>query len=138
MPSHTSLLKRSLRDYTFIYSGRLENFDGEGLCIAIHRDVEIMSHDFFWLSPTPKVPASRFTEDQSPCPRIATVTMLRKNDRPFFVYNAHLDHKGSNARVKGAEALLDRVKADREIYELPIFIMGDFNDELRKGFPFSY
>jgi endonuclease/exonuclease/phosphatase family metal-dependent hydrolase len=54
--------------------------------------------------------------------------MLRKNDRPFFVYNAHLDHKGSNARVKGAEALLDRVKADREIYELPIFIMGDFND----------
>ena len=128
MPSHVSLLKRSLKDYTVIYNGRKENFGDEGLCIMIRDCVELLSHDFFWLSPTPKVPASRFTEDQSGCPRIAAATLLRKNGVPFFVYNAHLDHIGINARKDSAVLLLSRVKADRENYKLPVFIMGDFND----------
>ena len=127
-PPHASLLKRSLKDYTVIYNGRLENFDGEGLCILVRDGVELISHDFFWLSPTPRVPASRFVEDQSECPRIATATMLNKNGKRFLVYNAHLDHEGTSARVKGTSVLLDRVKADNELYDLPVFIMGDFND----------
>lgn len=128
MPSHASLLKRSLRDYTVIYNGRLESFDGEGLCIAIRDGVELMSHDFFWLSPTPRVPASRFAEDQSPCPRIATATMLKKEGSVFHVYNAHLDHVGVEARVKGASVLLGRVAYDTAAYPFPSFVMGDFND----------
>ena len=127
IPPQVSLLRRSLRDYTFIYNGRLEGFDGEGLCIAVHRDTEILSHDFFWLSPTPKVPASRFEADQSPCPRIATASMLRKDGSAFLVYNAHLDHVGEAARVKGASVLLDRISSDVTAYPLPVFVMGDFN-----------
>lgn len=127
-PPHASLLRRSLKDYTVIYNGRKETFNDEGLCIIIRDGVELMSHDFFWLSPTPKVPASRFPEDQSPCPRIATATMLRKNGNVFLVYNAHLDHVGVKARLDGSKLFLDRVKTDRENYKFPVFIMGDFND----------
>jgi endonuclease/exonuclease/phosphatase family metal-dependent hydrolase len=128
LSSHASLLKRSLKSYTVIYNGRMESFDGEGLCIAIRDGVELMSHDFFWLSPTPRVPASRFEGDQSGCPRIATATMLRKDGSVFLVYNAHLDHIGEEARVKGASVLLGRVASDTAAYPVPAFVMGDFND----------
>ncbi len=124
---HVSLLRRSLNDYTVIYNGRMEAFNDEGLCIMVRDGVELLSHEFFWLSPTPKIPASRFTEDQSVCPRIATTTMLRKGKKVFFVYNAHLDHVGAKARIDGSKLLLNRVNEDSNTYGLPVFIMGDFN-----------
>lgn len=122
-------LKRHLPDYDVYYTGRLENYDGEGLVTALRRDtVQLMANDFFWLSPTPNVPASRF-EIQSDCPRVTQALLVRRLDtmQPLWVYNNHLDHISDQARILGIQQVLARVSADQQRCAAPLFILGDFN-----------
>ncbi len=121
--------KRHLPEYHILYNGRCENYDGEGLMMAIRRDTtEVLASDFFWLSPTPNVPASRF-EEQSDCPRVTQVLLLRciGETQPFWVYNNHLDHIGDQARILGIRQVLARVADDQLRCKAPVFILGDFN-----------
>ncbi|MBP3434708.1 MAG: endonuclease/exonuclease/phosphatase family protein [Clostridia bacterium] len=121
--------RRHVPDYFVLYNGRCENYDGEGLMTLLRRDtVELLSSDFFWLSPTPYVPASRF-EEQSDCPRVTQALMLRfcGETQPFWVYNNHLDHISDRARILGIQQILARVSDDQERCEAPVFILGDFN-----------
>lgn len=122
-------LTRHLPDYEILYSGRLENYNGEGLITALRRDtVQLMANDFFWLSPTPHIPASRF-EIQSPCPRITQSVLVRRLDtmQPLWIYNNHLDHISDQARILGIQQALARVAGDQVRCAAPVFIMGDFN-----------
>ena len=49
-----AFFKRHASEYLVLYSGRCENYDGEGLMTLIRRDtVDLLATDFFWLSPTP-------------------------------------------------------------------------------------
>lgn len=123
-------LKNSLSDiYDFNMFFRSENFDGEGVAIATLKD-SIVCHsvDSFWLSPTPRVPGSRFPE-QSPCPRVATVGVYREiaTGRLIRVCNTHLDHVSDEARVLGIELLLGKLAAINEEYPLPTVLLGDLN-----------
>ena len=81
--------------------GRMSDYRGESTVLAYpRRDFELISLENKWLSPTPRVPGSRFAEDQSGCPRIFTAAELkpRQGDR-FIFLNTHLDHKGKLARL---------------------------------------
>ena len=121
--------RRHLPEYEAFYNGREQHYDGEGLMTLIRRDtVELLVSDFFWLSPTPHVPASRFAE-QSDCPRVTQALMLRLRGekQPFWVYNNHLDHISDQARILGIQQVLVRVSADQERCRGPVFILGDFN-----------
>lgn len=116
-------------DYTVLYCGRQKNYDGEGLMTLIRKDtVQLMATDFFWLSPTPYVPASRF-EEQSVCPRVTQALLLRIRGeaQPFWVYNNHLDHISDRARILGIRQVLARVAEDQDRCAAPVFILGDFN-----------
>ena len=129
-PSIFAALKGSLSDtYDFYVFFRSENFDKEGVAIATLKD-SIVCHsvDSFWLSPTPRVPGSRFPE-QSHCPRVATVGVYRElsTGRLVRVCNTHLDHVSDEARVLGIELLLGRLAAMNEEYPLPTVLLGDLN-----------
>ncbi|MBR5453811.1 MAG: endonuclease/exonuclease/phosphatase family protein [Clostridia bacterium] len=129
VPSHVKFLRKNLTDYITIYNGRNADFGGEGLGLLIKKSrINLIGLDFFWLSETPYVPASRFAE-QSGCPRICQVAMLQIDgtDKIFYVYNNHLDHKSDSARILGIRQVLERVKADNERMPFPLFILGDFN-----------
>lgn len=122
-------LTRHLPEYQVIYNGRQENYDGEGLATAIRRDtVDLLASEFFWLSPTPHIPASRFDE-QSKCPRITQVITARFHGdvQPFRVYNNHLDHISDKARILGIQQIMQRVATDQEKGATPVYILGDFN-----------
>jgi len=124
-------LEKHLYHYDFLYHGRCENMHGEGLAVAWNRDtVDYLSQNVFWLSPTPYLPNSRF-ENQSECPRICAAYMMRERetDTVFRVYNTHLDHISSEARVQGASLMLERIKDDNDNYPLPFIVLGDFNGE---------
>ena len=123
-------LERSLSDiYDFYTFFRSENFDGEGITIATLKD-SIVCHsiDSFWLSPTPRIPGSRFAE-QSTCPRVASVGVYRERatGRLIRICNTHLDHVSDEARVLGVSLLLDRLAAMNEEYPLPTVLLGDLN-----------
>ncbi len=122
-------LKKHITDYALIWRGRNEDLLGEGLLLMIKRNaVELLDTDVFWLSDTPDIPGSRY-EEQSMCPRICVVSVLRivESDEIVRVYNTHLDRKEEYARNHGIKLILDRIKKDHSRTPMPIILAGDFN-----------
>ncbi len=115
-----------LEGYYVVGCGRKNDYSGESAAIAYKKDkFELLTLDNFWLSATPKLPGSRYGEDQSPCPRITTAALLteKHSAKPFWVINTHLDHVGSTARLMGSIQLMQYISEKRE----PCILTGDFN-----------
>ncbi len=126
----TDGMRARLRDqipgYTVVGCGREASYHGESMLIAYRTgEVELISLENLWLSPTPAIPGSTFGQDQSPCPRMFT-SILVKHDRiprPFRMINTHLDHIGAQARLLGAMQLVQYISDRPE----PFVLTGDFN-----------
>lgn len=124
-------LSRHLDGYHIVFNQRNSDLGGEGLATAYRKDrFRLLELSFFWLSPTPDKPGSRYP-DQSDCPRICQcATFKRIEDGALFrTFNLHLDHVGDKARILGMQTVMERVKADGQRWPLPFFILGDFNAE---------
>lgn len=129
LPHVLAWLRESLPEYCVMGCGRGAQFDDEACAIACRKEsVEFMGFTTFWLSPTPRVPGSRYAQ-QSICPRICSVATLQPagEPRPMRVYNTHLDHEGIAARVLGLTQILKRMEADNEALPMPALLTGDFN-----------
>ncbi len=119
-------LRDHLPGYTVQGCGREKNYHGESMLIAYRTDeVELLSLDNLWLSPTPRVAGSTFGGDQSGCPRMLTTALLKHNawEKPFRFVNTHLDHVGKNARYLGAMQLVQLISE----YPEKFVLTGDFN-----------
>jgi len=122
-------LNKYLTDYILVGHGRHENYDGEGLSVAILKEsIELFGLEHFWLSPTPFLPASRY-ENQSQYPRICQRLILKHTDSsmPVRIYNVHLDHISDEARILGIRQILEKISAENKDFVCPTIIMGDFN-----------
>lgn len=86
---------------------------------------ELLAHGDFWLSPTPDRPSMGW--DGRCCKRIASWARLtdRASGLRFYVFNAHFDHEGVQARRESALLMLRKIGeiAGRE----PVISMGDYN-----------
>ena len=119
-------LRDCLPGYTVQGCGREKNYHGESMLIAYRtQEVELLSLDNLWLSPTPRIPGSTFGGDQSGCPRMLTTALLKHNEcaMPFRFVNTHLDHVGAQARYLGAMQLVQLISGYHEKFVLT----GDFN-----------
>lgn len=126
MPRTAAFLRRHLPDYTVIYTGRNEDLRGEGLCLALRRDrVELMTLDRFWLSPTPRVPGSRY-QNQSQNPRICQLASVLVEDTPLWICNNHLDDLSEEARLLGFRQVLEHVSTHCQP-AAPLLLCGDLN-----------
>ncbi len=128
-PGMRKFLVAHLPDYHIVGRSRSADYTGEHVDIAYRRDtLEVQGLDFFWLSPTPYVPGSRYAE-QSGCPRITTSGIFKHKDlrTPFRFINTHLDHIGEQARVLGMGQILNKLTEENAKFRLPVFITGDFN-----------
>lgn len=129
-PHMLDWLREVLEGYEVLGYGRGKNFGDEANPIAFKKSrFELQYFDQRWLSDTPFVPGSRFA-DQSGCPRIFAVCMLRDREGEFgrfrFV-NTHLDHERDYAKVEGAKQIVAEIeRLDRQI-KLPTVVTGDFN-----------
>ena len=122
-------LDRALPEYLFAGCGRGARYDGERTAVACRKEtVQLLALDVFWLSPQPDVPGSRYAV-QSDCPRNCTCAKVyhMPSQTVFRLYNTHLDHQSSQARIQGLAALHARVRADQAAKPLPLFVTGDFN-----------
>lgn len=130
LPHMRQWLIDSFTDYQICGMGRDRDLHGESNVIAFRKDkFDLIGLDTFWLSDMPRIPGSRFSTDQSPCPRICTCVTLyhRESGRAFRHYNTHLDHEGSFARAQGISLILNRIAADHDAWALPVILTGDFN-----------
>jgi endonuclease/exonuclease/phosphatase family metal-dependent hydrolase len=85
---------------------------------------DLMESDHFWLSETPGQPS--FGWDAA-CRRICTWVRLklRSDASELYVFNTHFDHRGTEARDRSAELILNRIE---EIAgDLPVILTGDLN-----------
>lgn len=83
-------------------------------------------HGTFWLSEDPSVAGSKSWD--SSLPRICTYARLVRRggeSGAVYVFNVHLDHRGSVAREESARLLRSRIAARRRAD--PVVLLGDFN-----------
>ena len=120
-------LRDTLSDYVVVGCGRYAEYRGESAPLAFRKDkFEMISMDTFWLSSTPKVPASFYSgSDQSDCPRIATAVVLKplESDELLLFINTHTDHQGAISRMLASAQLLEYASQKG----LATVITGDFN-----------
>ena len=129
LPHVATWLKENLLDYYVIGCGRDENLEDEQVSIAYKKlKFNLMGMEVFWLSETPKVPASRYI-NQSICPRVCTVALFQNLETKeiFRVYNTHLDHIGSEARLLGLSQILEQMELTNSFVQAPVILTGDFN-----------
>lgn len=84
---------------------------------------ELLDSDTKWLSDTPDK-VSKYEDSQ--CKRIFTYARLRRisDGKEIMVVNTHLDHVGTDARLKQAQVLMNFMK---DHVDMPLIITGDFN-----------
>lgn len=77
-----------------------------------------------WLSPTPAIQSVGW---DAAYPRVLTRVLVEdtQTDRSLAVYNAHLDHKGPEARKRSAERIRERIASLPA--ETEAVVLGDFN-----------
>lgn len=81
----------------------------------------------FWLSETPGEISKGWDAAYN---RVCTYALLRdvKTKQWFWVFNTHLDHMGEEARTKGIQLILSKIKEGNS-RKYPVIFMGDFNSE---------
>ena len=129
-PPQRQWLMDNFTDFEVCGVGRDSDLHGESNVVAYRKDrFDLVMLETFWLSDTPHKPGSRFSTDQSDCPRICTCTILmdRENGKVFRHYNTHLDHVGKFAQAQGISLILNRIAADYDAWPLPVILTGDFN-----------
>ncbi|WP_281763995.1 endonuclease/exonuclease/phosphatase family protein [Neptunitalea lumnitzerae] len=113
--------------YKYIGVGR-DNGKKEGEYSAIFynsKKFKVLKSATFWLSPTPDVPSKGWDAALN---RVCTYGLFENKETKsrFYVFNAHFDHVGVQARAEAAKLMLLKLK-ELNTDNLPAFVTGDFN-----------
>ena len=129
LPAQIEFLSENLEQYGILWRTReIDSSKGEAVpLIYLKSKWELLDSQTFWLSDTPEVPGSNTWN--AACNRVATWGLFKSisGDQKILICNAHFDHVSQEARVNGAQLIIDRVT---EIAEgNPIVLLGDLNGE---------
>lgn len=129
MPNQMRYIDSAMTNYGFIGVGRDDGKDaGEYSAIFYNKTkLKIVKGSTFWLSETPDKVSMGW---DAACNRVCTYALFEdlKTKKQFWVFNTHFDHVGVMARAKSTELILNKIKEITN-YNLPVFLMGDFNLE---------
>ncbi|PBI93479.1 Endonuclease/Exonuclease/phosphatase family protein [Flavobacterium sp. ACN2] len=128
MPNQVLDIASALPNYNKFGVGREEGGLGEACTIYYKKDrFKVEQSNTFWLSETPNVVSRGW---DAACNRVCTYGLFKdlKTKKVFWVFNLHLDHMGEEARVKGVQLALSKIK-ELNTKNYPAFLMGDFNSE---------
>ncbi|RZJ49860.1 MAG: endonuclease/exonuclease/phosphatase family protein [Flavobacterium sp.] len=128
LPNQVTDIVKALSEYNKFGIGREENGTGEACAIYYKKDrFKVDQANTFWLSETPNAVSRGW---DAACNRVCTYGLFTdlKTKKTFWVFNAHLDHMGNEARVKGVQLILSKMK-ELNTKNFPAFLMGDFNSE---------
>ena len=129
LASQRDYLADALKSYAVVAAGRDDGKQaGEMAALYYRKDrFEAIDEGHFWLSDTPEKVGSKGWD--AALPRIATWVKLKDlrspEAKPILFVNAHLDHKGQEARVQSAKLI--RVKLQELGSEARWIVTGDFN-----------
>ena len=117
-------LTESMLGYDSVIDYRDDAFNSEGCPVFYRTELyELINKGSFWLSETPE----KMSKDWgAACYRICSYVILKDKatQKEFVVFNTHLDHVSDEARIKGIQVVLDKIK---EFGSIPAVLMGDLN-----------
>ncbi|OXB24537.1 endonuclease/exonuclease/phosphatase [Flavobacterium tructae] len=128
LPNQVADIATALSEYNKFGIGRESEGKGEACTIYYKKDrLLLQESNTFWLSETPTVVSKGW---DAACNRVCTYGLFKdiKSKKIFWVFNVHLDHMGNEARVKGVQLVLSKIK-EINSKKYPVFLMGDFNSE---------
>jgi endonuclease/exonuclease/phosphatase family metal-dependent hydrolase len=121
-------LDKSLKTYRYIGVGRDDGKKkGEFSAIFYNsKQLDIVENSDFWLSETPEKVSVGWDASME---RICSFALFKnkKNGKTFWVFNAHFDHLGVEARKQSAQLILDMIDKKTNGMKLPVVLMGDLN-----------
>ena len=126
LPHQVVDIQLALPAYKHIGIGREGENQGEASSIFYQSNRFIVQHETtFWLSPTPELISKGW---DAACLRVCTFGLFTDlaSGKRFWVFNTHLDHLGEEARTKGLNLILEKIKAVNTAND-PVILMGDFN-----------
>jgi endonuclease/exonuclease/phosphatase family metal-dependent hydrolase len=127
-PNQVTDISNSLTAYNSVGIGREGVGKGEASTIYFKKEqFDVLQESTFWLSQTPDTISMGW---DAACHRVCTYALFKekKTKKQFWVFNTHLDHMGEEARTKGIELILSKIKALNS-KNFPVIFMGDFNTE---------
>ena len=123
----TSYLDNNLPNYNYIGVGRDDGkTKGEYSAIFYNKEVyKPVKEGTFWLSETPDKVSVGWDASME---RICTYGLFKHlpSGKEIWVFNAHYDHIGTEAREKSSSLILDKIK-EFNTQGLPVVLTGDFN-----------
>lgn len=127
-PNQVIDIASSLNQYDAIGIGRDGIGHGESSNIFYKKDrFSLKESDTFWLSETPNEISKGWDAAYN---RVCTYGLFKdlQTKKLFWIFNTHLDHIGAEARTKGIELILSKIK-ELNTKKYPVIFMGDFNSE---------
>ena len=118
-------LQTYLEDYEIIGVGRITGtpYLGESTAIMYRKDkYRLVSSGTFWLSETPDYASIGWDAKHQRTCTWAVLENKQTKERYAHV-NTHLDHVGSEARVKGLAMVMEKAAS----FDMPVVVTGDFN-----------
>jgi endonuclease/exonuclease/phosphatase family metal-dependent hydrolase len=88
---------------------------------------KLLNKGDFWLSQTPDKPSLGW--DATCCNRVCSWVYLQDlgSKKKFYVFNAHFDHQGVQARKESSKLILKKIKDIAGTQ--PVILTGDFNGD---------
>ncbi|QTD38652.1 endonuclease/exonuclease/phosphatase family protein [Polaribacter batillariae] len=127
-PNQIAEMQEKLTHYNYIGTGRDGENKGEYSAIFYDkRKVKFSNVKTFWLSQTPEKNSKGW---DAAYPRICTYGLMTvlNSDKKIWFFNTHLDHKGTQAQLKGMKLIETEIKKINT-KNYPVIITGDFNVE---------
>lgn len=126
LPHQVDFLNKELQHFNFIGEGRDGLNNGEFSAIFYNSlRLKVIDQGTFWLSTTPTKALKSW---DAALPRICTFGFFEdvKTNTKFWVFNAHFDHLGKEARINSAKLILKKIRKLTK-NKAHIILMGDFN-----------
>ena len=122
-----NFMDHHLQDYSYVGVGR-DDGNQKGEFTAIFYNTQkfgLVKTETFWLSETPEEISVGWDASME---RICTYGVFKniQDQNTYYVFNAHLDHIGQEARERSAKVIEQKING-LTIGKEPIVVMGDFN-----------
>jgi endonuclease/exonuclease/phosphatase family metal-dependent hydrolase len=127
-PNQVIDISKALLEYNNVGVGRDGIGQGESSNIFYKKEkFTVKESNTFWLSETPNIISKGWDAAYN---RVCTYALFKdlKTKQLFWVFNTHLDHIGEQARTKGIELILSKIK-EVNTKNYPVILMGDLNSE---------
>jgi endonuclease/exonuclease/phosphatase family metal-dependent hydrolase len=127
-PNQVIDIATSLLQYDNVGIGREGIGKGESSNIFYKKErFRVKESNTFWLSETPNEISKGWDAAFN---RVCSYALFKdlKTKQLFWVFNTHLDHIGEDARTKGIQLILSKIK-QLNTKKYPVIFMGDFNSQ---------